>query len=407
MLFRSIVEGLARKIVSGEAPSSLQGRKILALDMGALLAGAKFRGEFEDRLKAVIKEVEASDGMMILFIDELHLIVGAGAAEGAMDAGNLLKPALARGQLRVIGATTIDEYRKYIEKDSALERRFQPVLVSEPSEKESIAILRGVKETYEVHHGVRIQDQALVAAVQLSKRYIPDRFLPDKAIDLIDEAAAQIRIEIDSKPTVIDRNETKIRELEVEKMAIEMDDQTNSEGRLSTIQLTLAELEEETKVLTARWHKEKDLISSIKDLAVSKENLRKEMETAERNSNLQRLSELKYAEMPSLEVNLSLKEAELRSFQAESKILREEVSEEDIAEVVSRWTGIPVTKMLQKEMQKLAHLEKSIAKQIIGQREAVQAVSNAVRRSRMDLSEEGKPIGSFLFLGPKIGRAHV
>ena len=396
----AIAEGLARKIVTGEVPINLKDRKILALDMGALLAGAKYRGEFEDRLKAVIKEVEASEGKIILFIDELHLIVGAGATDGAMDAGNLLKPALARGQLRVIGATTTNEYRKYIEKDSALERRFQPVQINEPSEKESIAILRGIRETYEIHHGVRIQDQALVAAVNLSKRYIPDRFLPDKAIDLMDEAAAQIRIEIDSKPTIIDRNETKIRELEIEKMAMQMESYSDSGERMEGILKALAELEEETRVLTARWLKEKELISSIKDLAASKDSLKKEMEAAERNYNLQRLSELKYGEIPSLEERIRVREDELRAFQSENKILKEEVCEEDIADVVSRWTGIPVNKMLQQEKDKLVNLEKSISRRMIGQSQAVKAVSSAIRRSRAGLSEESKPIGSFLFLGP-------
>jgi len=396
----AIAEGLARKIVSGEVPEALKKRKILALDMGALVAGAKFRGEFEDRLKAVIKEVESSNGQILLFIDELHLIVGAGATEGAMDAGNLLKPALARGQLRAIGATTIQEYRKYIEKDPALERRFQPIRVKEPSQKESIAILRGIKDSYEVHHGVRIHDQALVAAVQLSQRYIADRFLPDKAIDLIDEAAAQIRIEIDSKPAVIDRMDTRIRELEIEKMALKNEEDYKSQSRLGDLNKELADLQEESKALSLQWEQERELIDSIKELTESRDSLRREMELAERGYDLQRLSEIKYGEVPAIEELLRRREEDLKRFQSEHKILKEEVSEEDIAQVVSRWTGIPVSKMLQKEAQKLGKLEALIGERVVGQIEAVSAVSRAVRRSRAGISEEGKPIGSFLFLGP-------
>jgi ATP-dependent Clp protease ATP-binding subunit ClpB len=396
----AIAEGLARKIVSGEVPEALKRRRLLSLDMGALIAGAKFRGEFEDRLKAVIKEVESSNGEILLFIDELHVIVGAGATDGAMDAGNLLKPALARGSLRAIGATTPKEYRQYIEKDCALERRFQPIQVKEPGKEESLAILRGIKDCYEVHHGVRIQDHALIAAVNLSVRYISDRYLPDKAIDLIDEAAAQIRIEIDSKPVVIDRNESKIRQLEIEKMALVKEPDPISAVRLQAIERELAEKREESKRLSLQWERERELIDSIKGLTHNRDTLRREMEVAQRDYNLERISEIQYGEIPALEELLDSRKEDLRSFQMEYKILKEEVGEEDVAQVVSRWTGIPVSRMLEKEAKKLTKLEGILAQRVIGQLEAVKAVSRAVRRNRAGIGEEGKPIGSFLFLGP-------
>ncbi len=396
----AIVEGLARKIIEGDVPDALRNRQVVALDMGSLIAGAKYRGEFEDRLKAVIKEVEASDGNIILFIDELHTIVGAGAQEGSTDAGNLLKPALARGQLRTIGATTLKEYRKYIEKDAALERRFQPVMVEEPSVEDAISILRGIKEKYEAHHGVRIRDNAIVAAVQLSDRYIADRFLPDKAIDLMDEAASAIRIEIDSKPIAIDQFERKIRQLEIEKEALKKEKDESSKKRLGELEKELAELREQHQQLNLQWQTEKEAIETLKSLNKKIDELRAAETKAEREVDLQRAAEIRYGELPKAEKELTDAQAKLTKIQATSSILKEEVTEEDIAQVVARWTGIPTEKMLTSESQKLTHLEAELGKRVIGQAPAVTAVANAVRRSRAGIAEEGKPIGSFIFLGP-------
>lgn len=396
----AIVEGLAKKIVDGDVPDALKEKRVVALDMGALIAGAKYRGEFEDRLKAVINEVEATDGQIILFIDELHTIVGAGAQEGSTDAGNLLKPALARGQLRTIGATTLKEYRKYIEKDAALERRFQPVMVEEPSVEDAISILRGIKEKYEAHHGVRIRDNAIVAAVTLSDRYISDRFLPDKAIDLMDEAASAIRIEIDSKPTKIDQLERKIRQLEIEREALKKEKDDASKKRLAELEKEVAELKEEHSHLEIRWRTEKDAIDLLKNASKEMDGLREEAARAEREVNLQRAAEIKYGEIPKLEKRIQDAQQKLAEIQKDHSILKEEVTEEDIAKIVSRWTGIPVEKMLSTESQKLLNLEQELGRRVIGQKEAVQAVANAVRRSRAGIAEENRPIGSFIFLGP-------
>lgn len=396
----AIVEGLAKKIVDNDVPDALKNKRVLNLDMGALIAGAKYRGEFEDRLKAVIKDVEASDGAIILFIDELHTIVGAGAQEGSTDAGNLLKPALARGKLRTIGATTLKEYRKYIEKDAALERRFQPVMVEEPSVEDAISILRGIKEKYETHHGVKIRDNALVAAVNLSDRYIADRFLPDKAIDLMDEAASAIRIEIDSKPTVIDQLERKIRQLEIEKAALKKEKDDKSKERLKEIEKQLAELGEEHKQLELHWQAERQAIDKIKESSKQIDALREQAAQAERNYDLQKVAEINYGKIPELEKSIEKAKEELKKVQKNQKILKEEVTEEDIAAVVSRWTGIPIQKMLEGEGEKLTRLEEEIGKRVIGQKQAIVAVSNAIRRNRAGIGEAGRPIGSFIFLGP-------
>ncbi len=396
----AIVEGLAKKIIDNDVPDTLQNKTILNLDMGALIAGAKYRGEFEDRLKAVIKEIEQSDGQIILFIDELHTIVGAGAQEGSTDAGNLLKPALARGTLRTIGATTLKEYRKYIEKDSALERRFQPVQVAEPSPADALAILRGIKDTYEAHHGVRIRDNALVAAVELSRRYIADRFLPDKAIDLMDEAASQLKIEIESRPTLLDQLDRKIRQLEIEKQALKKEEDDSSTERLQTVEKQLAELTDEYKQLELHWKNEKKVIDTIKESNKQLDELRRQAEQAERNYELETVARINYGEIPKLKKTIEAAEKELETLQKDQQILKEEVTEEDIAGVVSRWTGIPVNKMLRTESQRLAHMEDELSQQVIGQSDAVTAVSNAVRRSRAGIAEEGRPIGSFMFLGP-------
>jgi ATP-dependent Clp protease ATP-binding subunit ClpB len=396
----AIVEGLARKIIEGDVPDALRNKRVVALDMGALIAGAKYRGEFEDRLKAVIKEVEASENQVILFIDELHTIVGAGAQEGSTDAGNLLKPALARGTLRTIGATTLREYRKYIEKDAALERRFQPVMVEEPSVEDAISILRGIKEKYEAHHGVRIRDNAIVAAVELSNRYISDRFLPDKAIDLMDEAASAIRIEIDSKPTEVDKLERRIRQLEIEKEALKKEKDETSKQRLTELEKELAELQEKHRELNLQWQTEKEAIEKIKELGKKMDTLREEAARAEREVNLQRAAEIRYGELPKLEKEMVEAQKRLANVQKDKSILKEEVTEEDIGRVVSRWTGIPVQKMLSSESQKLVKMEDDLSQRVIGQRPAIKAVANAIRRSRAGVSEEGKPIGSFLFLGP-------
>lgn len=396
----AIVEGLAKKIVDGDVPDTLKGKRILSLDMGSLIAGSKYRGEFEDRLKAVIKEVESAEGQIILFIDELHTIVGAGSQEGSTDAGNLLKPALARGRLRTIGATTLKEYRKYIEKDAALERRFQPVMVEEPSIEDATSILRGIKEKYEAHHGVKIRDNAIVAAVMLSDRYIPDRFLPDKAIDLMDEAASVLRIEIDSKPTRLDQLERKIRQLEIEKEALKKEQDGPSQTRLAEIEKELAELKEENHQLELHWKNEKELIDQIKESTNQIEQLKADAENAERNLDLQRVAEINYGKIPEMEKKIAEAQKKLQKVRAQHQILKEEVTEEDIAAVVSRWTGIPVAKLLSSEVNKLLKMEDELKKRIVSQDEAITAVSNAIRRSRAGIQEEDRPIGSFIFLGP-------
>ncbi len=396
----AIIEGLAKKIIDNDIPDLLRNKRILALDMGSLVAGAKYRGEFEDRLKAVINEIEAAEGEIILFIDELHTIVGAGAAEGSTDAGNLLKPALARGSLRTIGATTLKEYRQYIEKDAALERRFQPVMVEEPSVEDTISILRGIKEKYEAHHGVRIRDNALVAAARLSDRYIADRFLPDKAIDLMDEAASGIKIEIDSKPTVLDQLERRVRQLEIEKQALKKEEDDTSKQRLAELEKELSELNEEYSRLELHWQNEKKVIDEVKDLNIKLDQLREEAIQEERNLNLQRVAEINYGEIPETQRRLDELTKELKKVQAGQKILKEEVTEEDIASVIARWTGIPVEKMLSEESEKLVRMEEELKQRVVGQSEALTAVSNAVRRSRAGIQATGRPIGSFLFLGP-------
>ena len=396
----AIVEGLAKKIVDGDVPGILKGKTLLALDMGALVAGTKYRGEFEDRLKSIITEIEGSDGEIILFIDELHTIVGAGAGDGAMDAGNLLKPALARGALRTIGATTLKEYRQYVEKDAALERRFQPVMVEEPSIEDAISILRGIKEKYEIHHGVRIRAHALVAAATLSDRYISDRFLPDKAIDLMDEAASVLRIENDSMPTDLDRMQRRIRQLEIEREALKVEEDESSKNRLLELEKELSSLEEKYKALELRWKSEKELMDAIKEIDAQIDSLKLEAEKAERETDLQRVAEITYGKIPELQKKALAKSEELSRLQGESRVLKEEVTEEDIAAVVSRWTGIPVSKMLKEESSKLVDMEAELGKRVIGQSAAVSAVSRAVRRSRAGVQDESRPIGSFVFVGP-------
>ncbi len=396
----AIVEGLAQRIVSGDVPEGLKNRRVVALDMGALVAGAKYRGEFEDRLKAVLKEVTEASGEIILFIDELHTVVGAGAAEGSMDASNMLKPALARGELRCVGATTLNEYRKYIEKDAALERRFQPVLVGEPSVEDTISILRGLKERYEVHHGVKIKDSALVSAAVLSHRYIADRFLPDKAIDLIDEAASRLRMEIDSMPTELDEVERRIRQLEIEREAVKKESDEASRERLVKIEKEIAELAEKRSGLRAQWLSEKEGIQKIRSLKEQIEQARTDAEKAAREGNLGRAAELRYGRLLELQKQLDAASARLSELQSHAKILKEEVDEEDIAEIVSKWTGIPVSKMLEGEMQKLLHMEDRLRVRVVGQEEAVTAVSDAVRRARAGIQDPNRPIGSFIFLGP-------
>jgi ATP-dependent Clp protease ATP-binding subunit ClpB len=393
----AIVEGLAQRIVSGDIPDSLRDRRVIALDIGALIAGAKYRGEFEDRLKAVLKEIAEAEGNVILFLDELHTIVGAGAAEGAVDAANLLKPMLARGELRAVGATTLDEYRKHIEKDAALERRFQPVYVDEPSVEDTIAILRGLKERYEVHHGVRIQDSAIIAAATLSHRYIADRFLPDKAIDLIDEAASRLRIEIDSMPTEIDEVERRIQQLEIEHQALKKEKDDASVARREAIERDLADLRERGTEMKARWQHEKEAIARVQQLKERLEQARGEAERAEREADLQRAAELRYGEIP--EVERELREAEERT-DGDAGFFKEEVDDEDVAEVVGKWTGIPVSKLMEGEVEKLIHMEERLHERVIGQDEAVEAVSNALRRSRAGLQDPNRPIGAFLFIGP-------
>jgi ATP-dependent Clp protease ATP-binding subunit ClpB len=397
----AIVEGLAQRIVSGDVPESLRDRRVIALDIGALLAGSKYRGEFEERLKAVLKEIQSAEGQIVLFMDELHTIVGAGAAEGAVDASNLLKPMLARGELRAVGATTLDEYRKHIEKDAALERRFQPVFVGEPSVEDTIAILRGLKERYEVHHGVRITDAAIVGAATLSSRYISDRFLPDKAIDLIDEAASRLKIEIDSMPTEIDEVERRIQQLEIEREALKKEKDDASKSRLEAIEADLAELRESSSEMKARWQNEKDAIEAIKAAKSELEEATREAERAERDADLERAAELRYGRIPELEKTLSEQEGKLSELHREAgSMLTEEVTEEDVAEVVSRWTGIPVSRLMEGEVEKLIHMEDRLHERVIGQDEAVEAVAGALRRSRAGLSDPDRPIGSFLFCGP-------
>ncbi len=395
----AIAEGIAHRIVSGDVPENLKSKRIVALDMGALIAGAQFRGQFEERLKAVLKEVEDSAGEIILFIDELHTVVGAGATSGAMDAANILKPALARGLLHAIGATTLAEYKKHIEKDAALERRFQPVLISEPTEEDTISILRGLNERYEVHHGVRITDSAIVAATQLSKRYITDRFLPDKAIDLIDEAASKLRIEIDSMPEELDSVERKIKQLEIEREALKREKDDASAKRLEELEKELAALSEERNELKHHWQLEKDKIQSIRKIKSDIENAKKQAEIFEREGNLGKVAELRYGLINTLEKKLNDETLELSKIQDSRKMLKEEVDAEDIAEVVSKWTGIPVSKMLESERSKLLKLEEELHKRVVGQNEAVAAVADAIRRSRAGLQDVNRPIGSFIFLG--------
>ena len=396
----AIIEGLAQRIVAGDVSETLKNRRLVALDMGALIAGAKYRGEFEDRLKAVLKEVEAAEGEVILFIDELHTLVGAGASEGSMDASNMLKPALARGTLRCVGATTLNEYRKYIEKDAALERRFQPVLVREPSVEDTIAILRGLKEKYEVHHGVRIKDSAIVSAATLSQRYIPDRFLPDKAIDLIDECASKLRIEIDSLPTEIDEIQRKSIQLEIEREALKKETDAVSHERLAKLEADLSEMKEDILKMKAHWQNEKDLIQTIRTIKETQEQLGIEEQQAQRDGNLAKVAEIRYGKAVELLHRLNDANGKLEVLQQNSKMLKEEVDEEDIAEVISRWTGIPVSRMLEGEREKLVQMEDRLSRRVIGQKEAIEAVSNAVRRARSGLQDPNRPIGSFIFMGP-------
>jgi ATP-dependent Clp protease ATP-binding subunit ClpB len=394
----AIVEGLAQRIISGDVPEGLKNKRVVALDLGAMLAGAKYRGEFEDRLKAVLKEIEDSSGQMILFIDELHTLVGAGAAEGAIDASNMLKPALARGELRAIGATTLNEYRKYIEKDAALERRFQIVFVGEPNVEDTIAILRGLKERYEVHHGVRIKDSAIVAAATLSHRYISDRFLPDKAIDLVDEAAASLRIQIDSLPTDIDQLERRATQLEIEKQALKKEDDRNSKERLAVIDKERAEIREKANTLKAKWKQEKDLIARSRQIKERIEQLKIEEQAEERKGNLQRVAEIRYGLLRQAEEELNQLTSQMDG--KGHRMLKEEVDEEDIARIVSKWTGIPVSKMLEGEVKKLVTMEQRLRQRVVGQDAALERVANAIRRSRAGLSDPKRPIGSFIFLGP-------
>ena len=396
----AIVEGLAQRIIEGDVPDGLKNRRILALDMGSLLAGAKYRGEFEDRLKAILREVKEAGGNIILFIDELHTVVGAGAAEGAVDASNLLKPALARGELHCVGATTLNEYRKHIENDAALERRFQPVYVEEPSVDDTVGILRGLKERYQVHHGVRITDAALVAAAKLSDRYITERFLPDKAVDLIDEAASKLRMEIDSMPAELDQVRREVTQLEVEKQALKKEEDEESRERLEELEQTLANLKEKEQTLRAQWETEKEIISTIRDLNEQIDELRSEEQAARREGNLDRVSEIRYGKIREIESELEEQRERLREVQSEHRLLKEEVETEDIAEVVSNWTGIPVSRMMESEREKLVNMEDKLRERVVGQNEAVKAISDTVRRARAGLQDPQRPLGSFIFLGP-------
>jgi ATP-dependent Clp protease ATP-binding subunit ClpB len=396
----AIAEGLAQRIVNGDVPEGLKKKRIVQLDMGALVAGAKYRGEFEERLKAVLKEITESAGDIILFVDEMHTVVGAGAAEGAMDAGNMLKPMLARGELHMIGATTINEYRKHIEKDAALERRFQPVMVEEPSVEDTISILRGLKERYEIHHGVRITDAAVIAAATLSRRYITDRRLPDKAIDLIDEAAARLRTEIDSKPQALDEVDRDIMQLEIERQALKKEKDKSSKERLLALDKEVAELRESSRAMTTRWQAEKQAIAELRTLKAKLEQTRTEMERAERATDLEKAARLRYGELRQLEEQIRAAETRLKSMQGDHPLLKEEVDAEEIAAIVSRWTGIPVSRLLEGETQKLIHMEENLRHRVVGQDDAVRAVSNAVRRARAGLQDPNRPIGSFIFLGP-------
>jgi ATP-dependent Clp protease ATP-binding subunit ClpB len=407
----AIVEGLAQRIINGDVPEGLKNKRLVALDMGALLAGAKYRGEFEDRLKAVLKEVEEASGEIIMFIDELHTVVGAGAAEGALDASNMLKPALARGELRCIGATTINEYRKHVEKDAALERRFQPILVGEPTVEDTISILRGLKERYEVHHGVRITDSAIVAAATLSNRYISDRFLPDKAIDLIDEAASRLRMEIDSLPAEIDEVQRKLMQLEIEREALKKEKDRASRERLDKLNTEITQLKNQCEEMKKHWHKEKDTIQSIQSLKEKIEEAKAEEHRAERSGDLGKVAQIRYGTIVELQKKLEEENKKLALMQQEQKILKEEVDEEDIAEVVAKWTGIPVSRMMESELQKLVHMEQRLKKRVVGQDDAVTVVSNAVRRARSGIQDPNRPLGSFIFMGPtgvgktELGRA--
>ncbi|HPN73430.1 MAG TPA: AAA family ATPase, partial [Candidatus Omnitrophota bacterium] len=405
----AVVEALAQRISSGDVPARLKDKRLIALDLGALIAGAKFRGEFEDRLKAVLREIKEKDGGVILFIDELHTIVGAGAAEGAVDASNLLKPALARGELRCIGATTLDEYRKYIEKDKALERRFQQIFIGEPTVENTITILRGLKEKYEVHHGVRISDSAIVAAATLSDRYITARFLPDKAIDLVDEAASKLRMEIDSVPTGIDRVQRKIMQLEIEKQALKKEKDTSSGSvKLKEVDDELEDLREELKTMKRHWEKEKDMISRIQRIKEDMDKARIEESNAEKEGNLAKVSEIRYGRIVDLKKELDKSASELSKIQSSEKMLKEEVDDEDIARIVSQWTGIPMTKLMESEIEKLIKMEDVLSTRIAGQDEAVRKISDAVRRSRSGMGDPRRPIGSFLFLGPTgVGKTHM
>ncbi|MEK6530116.1 MAG: AAA family ATPase, partial [candidate division NC10 bacterium] len=396
----AIVEGLAQRIMAGDVPEGLKGKRLVALDIGAMVAGSKYRGEFEDRMKAVLREITEASGQIICFIDELHTLVGAGAAEGAVDAANMLKPALARGELRCVGATTLDEYRKHVEKDPALERRFQPVLVREPSVEDTIAILRGLKEKYEVHHKVKIKDSALVAAAVLSNRYISDRFLPDKAIDLVDEAASRLRIEVDSMPAPIDEIERRTMQLQIERVSVARETDEVSKERLAKIDAELADLAEKGSGLKAQWQAEKTAITQIGKIKEEIEAARQGMADAERRGDLHRAAELRYGTLLELEKRLGAENARLAELQKSGKMLKEEVDEEDIAETVAKWTGIPVSRLLEGEVQKLVGMEERLARRVIGQDEAIRAVANAVRRARAGLSDPNRPIGSFLFLGP-------
>ena len=396
----AIVEGLAQRIINGDVPETLKDKQVVALDMGALIAGAKFRGEFEDRLKAVLKEINEAAGQIVLFIDELHTVVGAGAAEGAIDASNMLKPALARGELRCVGATTTDEYRKYIEKDAALERRFQPVLVREPTVEDTISILRGLKERYELHHGVRVHDSALIAAAVLSDRYITDRFLPDKAIDVIDEAAAKLRTEIDSMPVEVDEIERKVRQLEIEEQALKREKDKASKERLVKLGDELATLKENGDQLKARWQNEKAIIQRIREIKANIDAEKLEEQQAERSGDLERVAKIRYGSLVELQNELDIQNEKLQELQKEQKMLNEEVEEEDVAEVIAKWSGIPVSKMLEGDTEKLINMEERLKQRVVGQGEAISLISNAVRRARAGLSDPNRPIGSFIFLGP-------